>query len=212
MKSRIKYLILIVYVFILSSCSTLRTMSIQLSGRTNDPPRYEALVYGIMENGKVNRMGVSKNDIEKMEDIVLSKYGIKFRALDRIWAIDTSIKYYYIKFYNDLKITIKGKEYIVSKKNIKVDIDKINENYYTIEYNYSLPINMSKVDDNEYILDIGEIEILDKNGKIIRAKEKIPPLLFKKKVHVVLASEGINYTGWVENYPRGLEALRKLEK
>lgn len=212
MKNRIRVLVFITYVFLFTSCSTLRTMSIQLSGRTNDSPRYEALVYGIIENSKINRMGVSKDDIEKMEDIVLSKYGIKFRALNRIWAIDASIKYYYIKFYNDLKIIIKGKEYIVSKKNIKIDINKINENYYTIEYNYSLPIDISKIDDNEYTLDIGEIEIVDKKGKIIRAKQKIPPLLFKKKVHVVLASEGINYTGWVENYPGGLEALRKLEK
>ena len=31
--------------------------------------------------------------------------------------------------------------------------------------------------------DIGEIEILDKNGKIIRPKTKIPPILFKKTIY-----------------------------
>ena len=212
MKNKIRFLILIGYIILFTSCSTLKTMEIELSGRTNDPPRYEALAYGIMENGKVNRMGISKNDIDKMRDIISNKYGIKFSSINRICATDITIKYYYIKFYDDLKIIVKGKEHIISKKYIKMEINKINRDYFIIEYNYHLPIDIAKIDNNEYILDIGEIEILDKNGKIIRAKEKIPPILFKKKVHVVLASEGINYTGWVESYPGGLEALRKLEK
>ena len=59
---------------------------------------------------------------------------------------------------------------------------------------------------------IVEIEIVDKNGKVIKAKEKIPPLLFKKSVYVVLADKGIKYDGWVEDYPGGIKALRELEK
>lgn len=212
MKNKIGLLILIGYMILFISCSTLKTMAIQLSGRIDDPPRYEALAYGIMENGKINRMGISKNDIDKMRDIITNKYGIKFSSISRICAIDSSIKYYYIKFYDDLKITIKGKKYIISKKDLKMEIHEINRDYFVIEYNYHLPIDIAKIDENEYILDIGEIEILDKNGKIIRAKEKIPSILFKKKIDVVLASEGIKYTGWVESYPGGLDALRKLEK
>ena len=73
-------------------------------------------------------------------------------------------------------------------------------------------VNILKTDDNEYILDIGEIEIVDKTGKIIKPKEKIPTLLFKKTVYVVLADKGIKYNGWVEDYPGGIKALRELEK
>ena len=41
-------------------------------------------------------------------------------------------------------------------------------------------MDITKTNDDSYILEIGEIEILDKNGKVIKAKEKIPPLVFKK--------------------------------
>nr|WP_314656076.1 hypothetical protein [uncultured Fusobacterium sp.] len=59
---------------------------------------------------------------------------------------------------------------------------------------------------------MGEIEIVDKTGKIIKPKEKIPTLLFKKTVYVVLADKGIKYNGWVEDYPGGIKVLRELEK
>ena len=59
---------------------------------------------------------------------------------------------------------------------------------------------------------MGEIEIVDKTGKIIKPKEKIPTLSFKKTVYVVLADKGIKYDGWVEDYPGGIKALRELEK
>ena len=40
---------------------------------------------------------------------------------------------------------------------------------------------------------MGEIEIVDKTGKIIKPKEKIPTLLLKKTVYVVLTDKGIKY-------------------
>ena len=152
-------------------------------------------------------MGVSKNNIEKMNNNILNKYGITFQSSNRIYAMGNSTKYYYIKFYNDFKFTLKGKEYIIQKEKIKIREDKS-----VIKYEYSIPVDITKNDENEYILDIGEIEILDRDGKIIKNKEKIPPFLFKKTLYVSLISKNIYYNGWAEDYPGNLNELKKLKK
>ena len=124
-------------------------------------------------------MGISKNNIEKMNNNILNKYGITFKSSNRIYAMGNSTKYYYIKFYNDLKFIVNGKEYIIPKEKI-VKREK-NQGYIRVEYKYPAPIDITKTNDDSYILEIGEIEILDRNGKIIKSKEKIPPLLLKKQ-------------------------------
>ena len=100
---------------------------------------------------------------------------------------------YYIKFYDDFKMTINGKEYTIPKEKIEEKEIKWNDGSITVKYKYPVSVNILKTDDNEYILDIGEIEIVDKTGKIIKPKEKIPTLLFKKTVYVVLTDKGIKY-------------------
>ncbi|WP_339613194.1 hypothetical protein [Fusobacterium varium] len=79
--------------------------------------------YGIIENGKVNRMGIPREDTYKMNEEVFKKYGIRFthyyalRApMDANWS-----KNNYIKFYNDMKLIINDKEYIIPKEQIKID-------------------------------------------------------------------------------------------
>lgn len=219
MKSKIKYLIFfLISILLLNSCSTLRKIYIGLGGTTFVPPRYEALIYGIVENSKVNRMGLSKTYIDdmyeinmnKMEHIIGEKYKIRFNSPNKIHTYTE--KSYCIKFYDDFKMTINGKEYTIPREKIEEKENKWNDGSITVEYKYPVPINILETDDNEYILNIGEIEIVDKNGKVIKAKEKIPPLLFKKSVYVVLADKGIKYDGWVEDYPGGIKALRELEK
>ena len=219
MKSKIKYLIFfLISILLLNSCSTLRKIYIGLGGTTFVPPRYETLVYGIVENDKVNRMGLSKIYVDKMyeinmhkmEHIIGEKYKIRFNSPTEIETYTEQS--YYIKFYDDFKMTINGKEYTIPREKIEEKENKWNDGSITVEYKYPVPINILETDDNEYILDIGEIEIVDKNGKVIKAKERIPPLLFKKTVYVVLADKGIKYDGWVEDYPGGIKALRELEK
>ena len=56
---------------------------------------------------------------------------------------------------------------------------------------------------------------IDKNGKVIKAKEKIPPLLFKKTMVRALkrnfiGSEDIYYRGWAEDYPKDPSTLKKI--
>ena len=219
MKSKIKYLIFfLILILLLNSCSILRKIYIGLGGTTFVPPRYEALVYGIVENDKVNRMGLSKIYVDKMyeinmhkmEHIIGEKYKIRFNSPTEIETYTEQS--YYIKFYDDFKMTINGKEYTIPKEKIEEKENKWNDGSITVKYKCLVPVNILKTDDNEYILDIGEIEIVDKTGKIIKPKEKIPTLSFKKTVYVVLADKGIKYDGWVEDYPGGIKALRELEK
>ena len=149
-------------------------------------------------------------NMHKMEHIIGEKYKIRFNSPNKIHTYTE--KSYCIKFYDDFKMTINGKEYTIPREKIEEKENKWNDGSITVEYKYPVPINILETDDNEYILNIGEIEIVDKNGKVIKAKEKIPPLLFKKSVYVVLADKGIKYDGWVEDYPGGIKALRELEK
>ncbi len=171
--------------------------------------------YGIIENGKVNRMGIPREDTYKMNEEVFKKYGIRFthyyalRApMDANWS-----KNNYIKFYNDMKLIINDKEYIIPKEQIKIDsLNSKNGPVYSFK---PVPIDIRHTKDNELILDIGEIEILDKDGDIIKPKTKIPPILFKK-IYVTIKYNNIKgtdretlYNGWAEDFPEDLRQMLK---
>ena len=163
--------------------------------------------YAIIEDGKVNRMGIPKEDIDKMNDIINDKYGIQFIDDNRIYALKDFGKNYRIKFYNDFKMTVNGKEYIMSKEKIR---------YSAYDYDLELPVKITHTNYNEYILDIGEIEIIDTDGKIIRPRTKIPPILFKKTINRIYVNDinGNNYDlyyhGWAEDYPKDPSTLKKI--
>lgn len=208
MKNRIKYLALFSIMFIFSACSGLFEFKPYFTTFV-----YDHRIYGIIENGKINRMGISREKVNKMNHIISNKYGIKFSSKNRIYANEDSQTYYNIKFYNDLKFILNGKEYIIPKE--KIVREEIDQGDIWIEYSYPAPVDITKTNDDSYILEIGEIEILDKNGKVIKAKEKIPPLLFKKTYYRVLiksygGSEDIYYDGWAEDYPKDPSTLKKI--
>lgn len=171
--------------------------------------------YGIIENGKVNRMGIPREDTYKMNEEVFKKYGIRFthyyalRApMDANWS-----KNNYIKFYNDMKLIINDKEYIIPKEQIKIDsLNSKNGPVYSFK---PVPIDIKHTKDNELIIDIGEIEILDKDGKIVKSKTKIPPILFKK-IYATVKYNNIKgtdqetlYNGWAEDFPEDLRQMLK---
>ena len=164
--------------------------------------------YAIIEDGKINRMGIPKEDIYKMDNIINNKYGIRFINDERIYALKGGDENYEIKFYNDFKMTVNGKEYIMSK-------EKIRESDYN-NYYYDLPIEIRHTNYNEYILDIGEIEIIDTDGKIIRPRTKIPPILFKKTIFRIYENDmmgsnyDVYYNGWAEDYPKDPSTLKKM--
>ena len=209
MKNRIFYFIL--FSIFLISCTDLKF----IGKPAYVLPEYDTVIYGPIENGKVNRMGVSKDNIDKVNNIISNKYGIKFNTGNRIYANEDSQTFYNIKFYNDLKFILNGKEYIIPKE--KIVRKERDQGDIWIEYSYPAPVDITKTNDDSYILEIGEIEILDKNGKVIKAKEKIPPLLFKKTMVRALkknfiGSEDIYYRGWAEDYLGNLNELKKLKK
>ena len=204
-KNSFKFIILTILVIIVNACSS------NSNSFWGFKPHFSTGTYihsyAIIEDGKVNRMGIPKKDIDKMDDIINDKYGIQFID-NRIYALKGGGENYKIKFYNDFKMTVNGKEYIMSK-------EKIRQSVYNT-YHYDLPIKIRNTNYNEYILDIGEIEIIDTDGKIIRPRTKIPPILFKKTIYRTFVNDitgsdyDVYYRGWAEDYPKDPSTLKKM--
>ena len=204
-KNSFKFIVLIILVIIANACSS------NSNSFWGFKPHFSTGTYihsyAIIEDGKVNRMGIPKKDIDKMDDIINDKYGIQFID-NRIYALKGGGENYKIKFYNDFKMTVNGKEYIMSK-------EKIRQSVYNT-YHYDLPIKIAHTNYNEYILDIGEIEIIDTDGKIIRPRTKIPPILFKKTIYRTFVNDitgsdyDVYYRGWAEDYPKDPSTLKKM--
>ena len=204
-KNNFKFIILTILVIIANACSS------NSNSFWGFKPHFSTGTYihsyAIIEDGKVNRMGIPKKDIDKMDSIINDKYGIQFID-NRIYALKGGGENYKIKFYNDFKMTVNGKEYIMSK-------EKIRQSVYNT-YHYDLPIKITNTNYNEYILDIGEIEIIDTDGKIIRPRTKIPPILFKKTIYRTFVNDitgsdyDVYYRGWAEDYPKDPSTLKKM--
>ena len=203
-KNSFKLIILIILIMTTSACSSNSFWVFKPHFSTT--PYIHS--YAIIEDGKINRMGIPKEDIYKMDNIINNKYGIRFINDERIYALKGGDENYEIKFYNDFKMTVNGKEYIMSK-------EKIRESDYN-NYYYDLPIEIRRTNYNEYILDIGEIEIIDTDGKIIRPRTKIPPILFKKTIFRIYENDmmgsnyDVYYNGWAEDYPKDPSTLKKI--
>ena len=203
-KNSFKFIILTILVIIANACSS------NSNSFWGFKPHFSTGTYihsyAIIEDGKVNRMGIPKKDIDKMDSIINDKYGIQFID-NRIYALKGGGENYKIKFYNDFKMTVNGKEYIIPKEKIR---------YSAYDYDLELPIKITHTNYNEYILDIGEIEIIDTDGKIIRPRTKIPPILFKKTIYRTFVNDitgsdyDVYYRGWAEDYPKDPSTLKKM--
>ena len=204
-KNSFKIIVLIILVIIANACSS------NSNSFWGFKPHFSTGTYihsyAIIEDGKVNRMGIPKKDIDKMDSIINDKYGIQFIDDNRIYALKGGGENYKIKFYNDFKMTVNGKEYIMPKEKIR---------YSAYDYDLELPIKITNTNYNEYILDIGEIEIIDTDGKIIRPRTKIPPILFKKTIYRTFVNDitgsdyDVYYRGWAEDYPKDPSTLKKM--
>ena len=204
-KNSFKFIILTILVIIANACSS------NSNSFWGFKPHFSTGTYihsyAIIEDGKVNRMGIPKKDIDKMDSIINDKYGIQFIDDNRIYALKGGGENYKIKFYNDFKMTVNGKEYIMPKEKIR---------YSAYDYDLELPIKITHTNYNEYILDIGEIEIIDTDGKIIRPRTKIPPILFKKTIYRTFVNDitgsdyDVYYRGWAEDYPKDPSTLKKM--
>jgi len=204
-KNSFKFIVLIILVIIANACSSNSNSFWGFKPHFSTGTYIDA--YAIIENGKINRMGIPKKDIDKMNDIINDKYGIRFIDDDRIYALKGGGENYRIKFYNDFKMTVNGKEYIIPKEKIR---------YSAYDYDLELPVKITHTNYNEYILDIGEIEIIDTDGKIIRPRTKIPPILFKKTIYRTFVNDitgsdfDVYYRGWAEDYPKDPSTLKKM--
>ena len=204
-KNSFKFIILTILVIIANACSSNSKSFWGFKPHFSTGTYIDA--YAIIENEKINRMGIPKKDIDKMNDIINDKYGIRFIDDKRIYALKRGGENYKIKFYNDFKMTVNGKEYIIPKEKIR---------YSAYDYDLELPVKITNTNYNEYILDIGEIEIIDTDGKIIRPRTKIPPILFKKTIYRTFVNDitgndyDVYYRGWAEDYPKDPSTLKKM--
>ena len=204
LKNSFKFIVLIILVFIINACSSNSNSFWGFKPHFSTGTYIDA--YAIIENGKINRMGIPKKDIDKMNDIINDKYGIRFIDDERIAPKDYN-ENYRIKFYNDFKMTVNGKEYIMPKEKIR---------YSAYDYDLELPVKITDTEYNEYILDIGEIEITDSEGKVWKSRKKIPPILFKKTIFKRFINDingnnyDVYYRGWAEDYPKDPSTLKKM--
>ena len=179
---------------------------------------YTEMIYGILKNGKVDRMNIPENDIDKMRLLFSQKYGIRFhneyntvvapKMYNKDYDINTEFgKKQYIKFYDNIKVTIGEKTFIIPKE--KIVLNEIEKG--AIFYEYSVPIDIINSSYNDVIVDLGTIEIYDETGKIQRSKRKIPPVLIKKTYlilrynNIMQTSQDTLYRGWAEDCPIELQ-------
>ena len=148
---------------------------------------YTSFIYGVVEDGKINRMTIPENDINEMNRVISKKYGFWFgrtyniieapRVFNRNYNSEKDfVKNHYIKFYDDIKIVIGNKKFVISKDEIEI----LGNGSEEPEYRYKAPIDLEKSGDNNIIIDLGVIEILNKDGEILRPKTKVPALIIKK--------------------------------
>ena len=83
-KNSFKFIVLIILVIITNACSSSSTSFLGFKPHFSTGTYIDA--YAIMENGKINRMGIPKKDIDKMEEIIYEKYGIRFIDDNQIYA------------------------------------------------------------------------------------------------------------------------------
>ena len=180
---------------------------------------YAKNIYAILENKKAKRINIPKNNTFKMNELFREKYGFTFGSkYNKIYASkmlnkeNKEDRTQYIHFFNDIKITIGNKEYIIPKE----DISEI-EGYSGPFYTYPTLFDFEHSQYNDIIIDLGEIEIYDENGKIQRKRRKIPPVLIKKLYYTVrcndfmCTSKDTLYNGWAEDYPEELKKLQGIK-
>ena len=168
-KNSFKFIVLIILVIIANACSS------NSNSFWGFKPHFSTGTYihsyAIIEDGKVNRMGIPKKDIYKMDSIINDKYGIQFIDDERIAPKDHN-ENYRIKFYNDFKMTVNGKEYNFNIKSIEKKDDVI---YYKIEKDGELftVLFLFKEDRNiAYMLKPYTSDNL-KEGKVIYSMHKV---------------------------------------
>ncbi|WP_294703511.1 hypothetical protein [uncultured Fusobacterium sp.] len=209
----ISSIFLLIIIFLFNACTKISLKPFNITYGYSD------CIYGIIEDNKINRMEIPKNDIDKINKVVNKEYGIRFqrkyntvvapKMYNKDYDINTEFgKKQYIKFYDDIKVIIANKEFIIPKE--KIVLNEIEKG--AIFYEYPAPIDIINSSYNDVIVDLGTIEIYDETGKIQRTKRKIPSFLIKK-VYLTLcvsnsfvgAGEKILYRGWAEDCPIELQ-------
>ncbi len=173
MNSKLKVLGIIILLIIFSGCGGNKI-------KRRSDKRY---IYGVIKDGEISRMGIPREKLKGVDYYMRKEYSTYFSGPRKLHSQNTndvqnSYAYVYIKFYNDIIMIINEKEFIISQEEI-IEMKTGDEIwYYFVPKDPSFKLFYDKY--HTYILDIGEIEIIDKYGKTIQPKRSIPPLVFKR--------------------------------
>ena len=99
--------------------------------------------------------------------------------------------------------------------------DKIKEKKLTdigYIYDYSIePLKFDYFSTEGFIIDLGTIEIIEKNGKIVKEKRKIPPIMLKNTIEIYWLENAfhpdikdIYYHYWLDKYKGEFGDVKKI--
>ena len=180
---KIKYiLITIVFSILFGSCSTIIAIYQIATWKPKILVDLNIEVYSVYKNGKFTRDGLKEKEITKLGYQIVDDYGLYLYN----GRIGTRGEYSKIIFYDDIKITINNKTVVIPRDKIKEK--KITDIGYVYDYSIE-PLKFDEFSTESFIIDLGTIEIVEKDGKIVKEKRKIPPIMLKNTINIY----------WLEN-------------
>ena len=207
---KIKYLIVsIVFLILFSACSMVAIYQIA-TWKPKILVDLDIKVYSIYKNGKFTRESLKEKDIEKLSYQIADNYGLHLYN----GRIGTRGEYSRILFYDDIKVTINNKTVIIPKDKIKEK--KLTDIGYIYDYSIE-PLKFNYFSTEGFIIDLGTIEIIEKNGKIVKEKRKIPPIMLKNTVEIYWLENAfhpdikdIYYHYWLDKYKGEFGDVKKI--
>ena len=198
---KVKYIIaIIIFSILFGACSTI----IGIYQAANWKPKIlvdlDIKVYSIYKDGKFTRDGFKENEIYQLSYKIIDDYGLVLYN----GRIATRGEYSKIIFYDDIKVTLNNKTIVIPKDKIKQE--KIRYGGYVYDYSIS-PLEFNEFSTEGLIIDLGSIEIVEKDGKIVKEKRKIPPIMLKNTINIYWLENAFHpnsvdtyYYYWLDKY------------
>ena len=208
---KIKYiLITIVFSVLFGSCSTIIAIYQIATWKPKILVDLDIKVYSIYKNGKFTRESLKEKDIEKLSYQIADNYGLHLYN----GRIGTRGEYSRIVFYDDIKVTINNRTIIIPKDKIKEK--KLTDIGYIYDYSIE-PLKFDYFSTEGFIIDLGTIEIIEKNGKIVKEKRKIPPIMLKNTINIYWLENAFHpnsvdtyYYYWLDKYKGEFGDVKKI--
>ncbi|WP_029758408.1 MULTISPECIES: hypothetical protein [Fusobacterium] len=208
---KIKYIVItIIFSILLGACSTIIGIYQVVTWKPKILVDLDIKAYSIYKDGKFTRDGFKENEIDKLSYKIVDDYGLYLYN----GRIGTRGEYSKIIFYDDIKVTLNNKTVVISKDKIKQK--KITYVGYVYDYSIS-PLEFNEFSTEGLIIDLGTIEIVEKDGKIVKEKRKIPPIMLKNTLKIFWLENAFHpdiidtyYYYWLDKYKGEFGDVKKI--